>query len=193
MLARERPRLALKYGKESAPVAAVDEQVGNHDRLRQDAVYEADLSRQEPPAADRGSYQVYGLVRAAGGAPQPGVTVALYDRQGAAQANFGAGCTNERGYFLLQSQPAKTRQTAASRIVSSAGTEKSQAEIPPVQLYVLGARQEVLYIDPTPLQPRLGEVDFRVIILSEKPVAACAPPPKTVAGKPGAKPKTRKG
>lgn len=49
-----------------------------------------------------------------------------------------------------------------------------------VNIRVFDQQQKLLYCDPKPLQPQLGQVDYRVIIIGAD-AATCTPPPDTSA------------
>ena len=171
---RERERLALKYGADDPRVAALGDKARFNAGLSRDLDFEIDRAKTEAPVADEKSYVLHGFVRDRKGAGVPRLTVALYDDKGNLLRVFGQACTDERGYFILRaggtSREPKERETAVI-----------------ARLYVLDANGATVHVEKEPVQPQLGEVDFRIIILGEQ-AAPCGPAPETRPTEPPRKP-----
>lgn len=157
MLTRERARLSLKLGAEHPRVLALTERIAVNRDLHGEARVETERARTETPTAGAGAWLVHGYVRDESGQPAPGLTVALYDRQGFWVRILGHACTDARGYFKLES-----------------GALQDPAP-GPVYLQVLNGQGQRLFIDKTALTPTAGRVDYREVTLSGA-VIPCAPP-----------------
>jgi hypothetical protein len=179
---REQKRLALKYGADSPRVAALADKIQFNDGLRRDLDFEVARAKTDTPTVDKDGYVFHGFVRDVKGQGLPRLTVALYDANGNWIRELGYGCTDERGYFLMRYQRGKTDPAggtnptfAAFKASATGGTTTSRTQ-PAARIYVLDAQQTTLHVEPEPLYPKLGEVDFRIIILGAE-TAPCTPPP----------------
>ena len=181
---REQKRLVLKYGADSPRVATLADKAAFNTGLRRDLTFEVARSQTETPTADKDNYVFHGFVRDLKGQAVPQLTVALYDEAGNWIREIGYGCTNERGYFLMRyptaqkgsTRAAKSRAamfTNATGITTNNPPQKLQAKI-----YVLDAKKTTLHVESEPLQPELGQVDFRIIVLGAKGGCCTEPPPK---------------
>ncbi len=180
--AREQKRLALKYGKDSPRVVALAEKVRFNNGLRRDVDFEVARAKTETPVVDNASYVFHGFVRDRKGDAVPRLTIALYDENGNWIRELGYGCTDERGYFLMRYQRARTDPVEAAVFIMRAASEAK----PVVRIYVLDSKKATLQIERQPLCPQLGELDFRIIILGAD-TAPCTPPPPE-AGEPAPPP-----
>jgi hypothetical protein len=139
-------------------VAALSRQLEANRALTRAVALEADRATTELPPRDAQTWVVHGRVLTQELTGIPHLTVALYDANGNWVESIGYACTESNGYFKL----------AAGREGLPTGRQ--------VFLRVLNMQGEHVYVDPTPLTPELGRVEYREIRLaSEAPV--CAPPP----------------
>jgi hypothetical protein len=177
--ARERERLALKYGADDLRLAALGDKERFNAGLSRDLEFEIDRAKTEAPVADEKNYVLHGFVRDRKGAGVPRLTVALYDEKGNLLRGFGQACTDERGYFILRaggtSWEPKERDTAVIAIGADAATSQERLS---ARLYVLDPNGATLHVEKEPVQPQLGEADFRIIILGEQ-AAPCGQAPET--------------
>jgi hypothetical protein len=182
--AREQRRLALKYGADDPRVTALEDKIRFNDGLRRDVGFEAARARTESPVVDETGYVFHGFVRDLAGRGVPRLTIALYDERGNWIRELGHGCTDERGYFRMDYQRERTgsvpdnKATFAASAKGSAERAAANDSKLAVRIYVLDARQATLQIEREPLHPKLGEVDFRIIILGGEPSPCSPPPPK---------------
>ena len=189
---RERERLALKYGADDPRVAALGDKARFNAGLSRDLDFEIDRAKTEAPVADEKSYVLHGFVRDRKGAGVPRLTVALYDDKGNLLRVFGQACTDERGYFILRSVGTGAEPKGRDAVIIPTGAEAaaSQPRLS-ARLYVLDANGATVHVEKEPVQPQLGEVDFRIIILGEQ-AAPCGPAPETRPTEPPRKPERPK-
>ena len=188
--AREHKRLALKYGNDSPRVAALVEKTRINQGLQRDLNFEQARSKSETPTVDEKGYVFHGFVRDLKGQVQQKLTVALYDEKGNWISELGYGCTDERGYFILryQQQPndpaGNGTKPAGTFFETAAGGRLAASQTQPLaKIYVLDAEQKTLHVEQEPLRPKLGQVDFRIIVLGAHP-KPCTPPPPSPAPPP---------
>jgi len=181
--AREQKRLALKYGSDSPRVTAVAEKTRVNQGLQRDLDFERARAKSETPSVDETGYVFHGFVRDLKGQGKPELTVALYDEKGTWIRELGYGCTDERGYFIMRyQQPPKdpagndTKPVVTFFDAATGGRVAASQTQPVAKIYVLTAEQKTLHIEQEPLQPKLGQVDFRIIVLGAQ-AKPCTPPP----------------
>ncbi|SRR6266540_142835 len=182
--AREQKRLARKYGADSPRVSALADKVRFNNGLRRDLDFEVARAKTETPVADNNGYVFHGFVRDRQGKGLPRLTVALYDANGNWIRALGQGCSDERGYFILRFDGAEARtptdstERAPTFNLAAADTAAATQNRISARIYVLDAKGTALHIEKEPLQPQLGNVDFRIIILGNED-APCPTPPET--------------
>jgi hypothetical protein len=185
---RERERLALKYGADDPRGAALGDKARFNAGLSRDLDFEIDRAKTEASVADEKSYVFHGFVRDRKGGGVPRLTVALYDEKGTLLRAFGQACTDERGYFILRSGAASWEPKERDAAVIATGADA--ATRPPrltTRVYLLDANGATVHVEKEPVQPQLGEVDFRIIILGEQ-AAPCGQAPETQPTEPPRKP-----
>jgi Helix-hairpin-helix domain len=180
--AREQERLARKYGADHPRVAALATKIRFNDGLRRDLGFEVTRAKTETPTVDKTGYVFHGFVRDRAGDGVSRLTIALYDENRNLIRELGYGCTDERGYFLMRYERARTEPVEAPVFERRAAGEAKLV----ARIYVLDSKKATLQIDKQPLYPKLGEVDFRIIILGAE-AAPCTPPPPE-AGEPAPPP-----
>lgn len=181
-LDREHARLTAKYGAEDERLGAVAQRVEVNRRLVEQVSAEAERAAIDPPAPDPASWTLHGRVLDAALKGLPALTVALYSEKGEWLRQAGFACTDKVGYFRLT---VKTLDKGATDD-QKPGHEETSRKQASVFIRVLDAKRATLHTDPHPVTPALGRVDFRQIVLGERP-ADCTPPE---GGKPRPKPGT---
>jgi hypothetical protein len=156
-LKREQARLALKYGEDHPRVKALANRIPINQGLLDNLTAETARARTTIPIVDENRWVVHGYVRDENHKGMQGLTVALYDQSNQWVRELGHGCTDQKGYFKIES---------TSRLV----TRGAQ-----VSLHVLNSHGEVLFADKNMIAPAPGQVDYREIIVSEG-TQVCAPP-----------------
>ncbi|KEF42630.1 MAG: hypothetical protein ER33_05035 [Cyanobium sp. CACIAM 14] len=179
-LAREQKRLALKYGDESPRVQAVAARTVINQGLLRDLDFELARASREAPTVDARGYVLHGFVRNLSGQGLPQLTVALYDEKGNWLRELGQGCSDEHGYFLLRYQGKENDPASDSNRLDTASLAANR---PTARIHVFDAEQKTVQIEAEPLQPRLGQVDFRIIVIGAQS-PPCPPPPATTAPTP---------
>jgi hypothetical protein len=177
---RELKRLELKYGTESQEVEALKSTSTFHEAFRRDTAYESDLSLAKTPSAEKHGYVLYGVVRDSAGAALPDLTVALYDEASKVLSEFSFGCTDKHGYFSIRYIGTKRKGSKKARIVAPADVQSAVADIKAAHIYVIGPKQVILHVEDEPLHPSIGEVDFRIVVVTSNDTGACTPPPRTL-------------
>jgi hypothetical protein len=172
---REQKRLALKYGADSPRVAELAEKARFNKDLSRDLAFEITRAKTDTPVVDENGYVLHGFVLDRQGQPIPRLTVAVYDTKGTWIRVLGHGCTDEHGYFILRYSggEADLKERDAMVITPSAAAAQPR---PSARIYVLDAKGTTLHIEEEPLEPQLGEIDFRVIILGDESEHRGLPP-----------------
>lgn len=210
-LTREQARLSQALGSEHPQVAVLSQKIAANQLLATQLKRVTERAQASVPQADADTWIVHGHVRTRELKPVPQVTVALYTRDGHWLRPFGHDCTDENGHFKLCVKPRdaqvkeadqfaqvsrETMDVKAAPDADYAGMAKTvgmdtRAGDRQVFLRVTDGQQKLLAVDTVPLTPRLGQVDYREIILDGK---ACTPPPDQSAADcpPAAAPKREK-
>jgi hypothetical protein len=157
-LKREHARLTKKLGADHPRVSAIADRLKVNEGMRRDLTLESARAHTELPQVDATTWALLGFVRDRDLQAVPGVTVALYDRNGRWVEQLGYACTRDDGHFRIEAR--------------SVGQVDG-----PVYLYVLSSQSVVLFADQVPLAPAGGKVDYREIILSRNGQTATCPPP----------------
>jgi predicted flap endonuclease-1-like 5' DNA nuclease len=213
-LARREQIYAVKYGATDRRVLQVQHQRETNTRLRQE-IYVAHTQAATPaPLVDENSYVFHGFVRNHQRQPLSRLTVALYDEKGKWRRELGFGCTDANGYFILQfardAKAAQEDQTAAgeapkpaqssrSAKAANSGDEKKvqsaarisgidrEGQSSTVEIRVYDTKQKLLHRESKPLAPKLGNVDYREIVINDGS-ERCVPPPGSTDDPPPAAP-----
>ena len=158
-LARERRRLARKYGEDHPRVQKIDSRLAYNQSLLKDLAVETDRSKVEVPAIDANTWMVHGRVLDKIRAGIAGLTVSLFDEKGKWIREMGYSCTDERGYFAIT--------------YSVKGDEKPGAQ--QLFLTVTDKEHRVLHREKEPLYVRLGWIDYREMVIDDQG-DVCLPP-----------------
>jgi hypothetical protein len=171
-LSREQKLLEIEYGPNDPRVAAVKSKLGINQAIRTDLTVAQIQAATPRPAVDSSSYVFHGFIRNLQRQARPSLTVALYDANGSWVRELGYSCTDQNGYFLLRfAQP-------------SSGVKAAGAALGSLEVRVYDSQQKLLYSDQTPLTPKLGNVDYRLIILGDSADGWCPPPPSSGSAPP---------
>ena len=163
-LRKEQARLTLKYGADHPRVQALAGRAALNQGLISDLAFETTRAKTEIPVVDEVTWVLHGYVRDRGGNGLPKLTIALYDhseRTANWLKDLGYACTNDKGYFKLEAHNLKDHASA------------------PVFLRVLNSGGATIYIDPHPLTPKGGQVDYRQIVIGGEAMDCQPPPPPT--------------
>ena len=161
-LAKERKRLAGKYGENHPRVKKIDGKQAYNRGFEQDLQVETARTKYTPPEFDLDSWQVQGRVTAEEGKGVPDVTVALYTEQGRLFDAVPHDCTDENGYYALAYTP-------------KGDDEAGILAKTPLTVTISDKDGNVLCRDATPVFIRAGNIDYRNIKIGDKD--NCPPPP----------------
>jgi hypothetical protein len=156
-LQREQARLTIKYGEDHPRVKALANRITINQGLRDNVVAETARARTVIPTVDENSWVLHGYVRDETNKGIQGLTVALYDQSNQWVRELGYGCTDQNGYFKIDSTSSLINKGAQ------------------VTLHVQDSHGEVLFADKKMLAPAPGQVDYREIVVSDD-TQVCAPP-----------------
>jgi hypothetical protein len=165
-LERERVRLVNRLGAEHPRVLELNAIIASNQQLTRALTLEIDRAKTEAPVVDKQGWALHGFVRNEDLEGQPGLTLALFDRSGRWVEVLGHTCTDSRGYFQLRYQGSTESFTDA--IAANVRSE--------IFIHVSDQEQKVLYYDERPVTVKLGQVEYREIILKVAD-APCMPPP----------------
>lgn len=163
-LEREQARLSQKYGATHPRTQKVTARLAYNQNLIPNLDSEIERSKIEVPALDSQTWVVQGRVLDQNYVGIPELTISLTDEQQTWIEALGYVCTDQRGYFVLTySLPP--------------GQEPTISNSTPLFLTVSDKQGKVLHRETKPLFLRLGQVDYREIILGARDV--CGEPPGT--------------
>jgi hypothetical protein len=155
-LRRERARLSAKLGATHARVTELASKIEINRGLLGDVATETERARTPVPDADAKTWVLHGYVRDPERNGVANLTVALYDERARWIEPLGYACTEENGYFRLESH--------------------TFGEVTrPAFIRVLNQQRVHLYADAVPFTPAGGHVDYREIVLPGDG-QACTPP-----------------
>jgi hypothetical protein len=137
-LAREQMLLAKKHGGTKHPrIAEAQQRFAANEQLRREIAVVREITETPLPEAGEDSLIVHGFVRRRSNqAGIAGLTLAFTDREGNWVRELGYACTDERGYFLLQT-PVRSEERPSRETEGSTGHIK-----PPGGVSVDEARRE---------------------------------------------------
>jgi hypothetical protein len=176
LLEREQARLSAKLGPDHPRVAALAFKRSANQDFKRDL--SLGISRAQTPVvgADPDAWILHGFVRNAAHVGLPNLTIGLYDAKNQWIKELGYTCTDQNGYFQLRVQGVAAAgettkldaKTGAQVVVTATGGQ--------VFIHVLSGKGGAQYVDSRALQPKLGQVDYREIVLDDA-AGGCAPPP----------------
>src|SRR5262249_39465967 len=125
---------------------------------------DVELARTQVPTPpfERDAWRVHGRVLDAKRAGVAQVTVSLHDASGAWVSPLGHVCTDANGYFALTYRP-------------PSADDATKRATQPLTLTVSASDGTVLYRASEPLYVRVGQIDYREVVLTGLP-ADCPPP-----------------
>jgi hypothetical protein len=186
VLLRSKRLLAMKLGENDPRVLAYDDAIAVNEGVRA----HLDLGRASAavptPSVNATTYVFHGFVRNSQRAPLPDLTVATYDNQDRFFAPLGYACTAPDGHFELRYPTASTSQQP-NPATSERTNPFASASPPSLQVRVYDQNQKLLHQEATPLQPGLGQIDYREIIVSCG--GTCTPPPGSTPAPPPVPPR----
>jgi hypothetical protein len=162
---------AVKYGASDRRVQEMQKQRETNIRLRQEIYAAHTQAALAKPKVDENGYVFYGFVRNRQRQPLSRLTVALYDKRGQWQREFGYGCTDENGHFLLRLQGDAKSVLEEPKEGAATGRNSTSSEI-----RVYNVKQILVHRGTKPLAPQLGGIDYREIILDDCEESCAAPP-----------------
>ena len=160
-LKKEQARLEQKYGVDHPRVkkiaARIDYNLGAFKEL------DGEIERSEitVPEFDVNTWMVHGRVLDQQGAGINGVTLALYDANGQVESKLGFACTDDRGYYAIRYQVEEGKPSPFDEETN-------------YYLMVTDSSNKLMHKEIEPLNIVIGQVDYRLIILSD---VVCTPPP----------------
>jgi hypothetical protein len=162
-LEREQARLTNKYGANHPRVQQIAARLTYNQGLMRDLDREIERSQIQVPPFDLNTWLVHGRVLDQQRTGMQGLTVSLFNEQKQWIRQLGHACTDERGYFAI-----------AYRV------EGQRSQIPPSQplfLTITNPNRQILHQENAPLFVKLGQIDYREIVLTETEV--CHTPPES--------------
>jgi len=162
---REKLRLTKKYGADHPRVKKISDRLNYNQGLQKELDVEIERTKITIPDFEANTWMVHGGIVNPEGTPLSGLTVSLYDENGNWIEKLGFACTDERGYFAVKY---KVKSQKAP-------------EIPDKQkliLTVTDGDKNILHQETEPLYLKTGQIDYRLIALTEKG-EICPPPPPT--------------
>ena len=185
---RERARLAVRHGEDSAQVERIDRQMAAEHRFLVNTRAEADRVSVPMLERDDKSWKVHGFVRSGDGVGRRGVTVTLVD-DAKGKGDAARATTDKRGYFLLElggkavnvRETARASKSAGSEAAASgAGSADDTQSSERLVLRLASSLERDFYlatrvpgkreqsIDPRPLHPFPGGIAYRDLTISNE-------------------------
>lgn len=178
-LQREQVRLIEKLGADHPRVVALTQKIQANQVLDRSLSIELERTQSGSPTADETTWILHGHVLNVKGKGIPNLTIALYDRRGSWSEKLGYACTDKQGHFQFTYRPETGKANALLGDTTAAATATTQTVS--VFVRVFDRRSQLLYIDPRPIFPKLGQVDYIKIILPED-TTSCQPPQSSGTG-----------
>ena len=159
---REKLRLTNKYGADHPRVQKITDRLNYNQGLQKELDVEIERTKITIPDFDVNTWMVHGGIVDRAGTPLKDLTVSLHDEDGNWIEELGMACTDERGYFAIQYKL----------------EPKSAAAIPDTQKLILTVTDSdgrLLHRETEPLYLRAGQIDYRLIVITDKG-ETCPPP-----------------
>lgn len=182
-LMREQSRLKKKYGSNHPRVQKLSNRIQYNQGAAQEIKIEVAKVKIIVPNIDPQTWMVHGRVmEAEGGNPIPGVTVSLYTAKGTWVKELGYSCTDEQGYYSIRytkdvikdkTENGQQKDDAAKVEPLADAKEREAAARKCFYLGVTNKDQQVIHTESEPVCVKLGQIDYRLIILSK---SQCTPP-----------------
>ena len=159
---REKKRLTKKYGADHPRVKKVADRLAYNRAAAKELDREIERASIKMPDFDINTWMVHGRVLDKEGLGLSGLTLSICDEKGKWIEPLGYACTDERGYFAIQ-----------YRVESEKGLKIPEDQ--KLILTVTDANAKVLHKETEPLFVKVGQIDFRLIVLDDKE-EPCVPP-----------------
>lgn len=169
-LQREQVRLREKLGADHPRVVALTQKIQANQALDRSLTIQLEQAQSGSPTADETTWILHGHVLNIKGNGVPNLTIALYDQRGAWVEQVGYACTDKQGHFQFTYQQTGKGNALLGDMTATATTQRVS-----VFVRVFDRRSQLLYSDPRPIFPKLGQVDYIRIILPED-TTSCKPP-----------------
>ena len=159
---REKNRLKAKYGAEHPRVKKLDERLTYNTGLSKELDVEIERTEITQPFFDINTWMVHGRVLDKEGKGISELTMALYNKNKVWVEELGHACTDDRGYYSIRYrvEPEKKQEILETRELF---------------LTVTDSAFKVLHRETEPLFVKIGQIDFRLIVLEDKG-GICEPP-----------------
>lgn len=198
LLMREQSRLEKKYGSTHPRVQKLSNRIQYNQGAAQEIKIEVAKVNIIVPNIDPQSWMVHGRVmEAKGGEPVPGVTLSLYTAKGVWVKELGYSCTDEQGYYSIRYTQDAIKDKMengqprddASKIEPIGGIKRGGVAVKKCfYLGVTNKEQQLLHTESEPICIQLGQIDYRLVILSK---SQCTPPAGDKKNKPTPTPKPK--
>jgi len=159
---REQNRLKAKYGPEHPMVKKLDERLTYNIGLSKELDVEIERTEISQPFFDINTWMVHGRVLDKEGKGISELTMSLYDKKKVWVEELGHACTDDRGYYAIRYRVEPER-------------EQEIPETRELFLTVTDSAFKVLHRETEPLFVKIGQIDFRLIVLDDKG-GICEPP-----------------
>lgn len=176
---REKDRLVKKFGPAHPRIQRYINKEKNNMLVMQNLRQELIRSKIDFSAFDKDSWNICGHIRDSEFKPVQNLVVQFFDEGGELVEKLKSGRTDMTGFFTI--------------IISSKKLEAAEiAESTKLYIRIFDKKKNLLFKDPNPLFCRIGQVDYREIILPKgstpspqpKPSTPDEPPPSTTPGTP---------
>ncbi len=179
-LQREKERLSKKYGENHPRVQVINTKIESNNVLIKGIEISASNAEVEVPGVNEKAWILHGFVKDNNLNPMRDITVAIYDEEGNWMKAIGYACTDAKGYFRIDYYAEKVRKVNTAEL-DSVRLEVSQQNA--YYIHLSDKKGNQIYVDKRPLYPKLGQVDYRLIII-DKDAANCVPPDEKKREKP---------
>lgn len=178
---RERARVAVRHGENSAQVARLDRQMAIEHSFLVNSRAEADRLQTPILARDDKTWQVHGYLRSQDGLARVKYTVGVFPAEDGRKAPLVSTETDGRGYFHMRLTPSDDGKDspgprqgdadAADEQAKDAERERAAIRIvralrQPVVLGTTVPGQTGVVIDDRPLHPQAGAIAYRDITVA---------------------------
>ena len=168
-LQKEQERLTTKYGPEHPRVKRIEAMQSFNAGFMQDVNVEIDNASIKVPDFDKNTWMLHGRVLDENLKGIKDLTLCLFDENGNWVRELGFASTDERGYFVLTYKEVERR-------------EPQIPESQPLILAVSDQESNVLHQESEPLFVKIGQIDYREIVLTDE--SKVRKPPKGKEKKP---------
>lgn len=165
-LQREKERLISKYGSEHFRVKKIEAMQSFNAGFARDVNVEIESARIKVPDFEKNSWLLHGRVLDENLKGVKDLTICLLDENDKWITELGFASTDELGYFVLTYK-------------EEDGREPQIPESQPLILAVTDQESNVLYQESEPLFLKIGQIDYREIVLTDESKVRKPPKGKT--------------